>query len=291
MRSSAYGRNRVLLIRMGVAYHRTKETALCSTSHGGNGILFIGRGLAYRKTEETDLLWWKRGPVDREGCGVQQNGGNRLVLERYGRNGGPVHREGCGVLQNGTPRDTVHLHRRPPPASTGYCSSTIDLLHPPPMTVHPRAPVHPTSTAPPPATVQPALHGVVLFIQPSTGSCSSTPNRLDRSGFCSSSGNTTGSSSSNSPTGNCSSNPPTTLTVHQGKQGRKFDRLQLAAVANEGIARSGSVTHSLQCNCLGSVRRRLARVQLEPNTSHPRVYMYERNAQSLHASLGPDHPP
>src|SRR5918996_857300 len=28
------------------------------------------------------------GPVHREGCGVQQNGGNRLVLERYGRNGG-----------------------------------------------------------------------------------------------------------------------------------------------------------------------------------------------------------
>ena len=58
------------------------------------------------------------GPVDREGCGVPQNGGNGLVLERYGRNGGPVHREGCGVPQNGTPRDTVHLHRRPPPAST-----------------------------------------------------------------------------------------------------------------------------------------------------------------------------
>ena len=60
------------------------------------------RGLAYRKTEETDLLRSKRVPVDREGCGVPQNGGNELVLERYGRNGGPVHREGCGVLQNGT---------------------------------------------------------------------------------------------------------------------------------------------------------------------------------------------
>ena len=34
------------------------------------------RGLAYRKTEETDLLHSKRGPVDREGCGVPQNGGN-----------------------------------------------------------------------------------------------------------------------------------------------------------------------------------------------------------------------
>ena len=36
----------------------------------------IGRGVLYRKTEETDLLWWKRGPVDWEGCGVPQNRGN-----------------------------------------------------------------------------------------------------------------------------------------------------------------------------------------------------------------------
>src|SRR3954466_1546609 len=185
------------------------------------GVLLIGRGVAYRTTEATDLLRSKRGsclsggvwrtvkrrkwtsygrnggPVDREGCGVPQNGGNGLVLERYGRNGGPVHREGCGVPQNETPRDTVHLHRRPPPASTGYCSSTVDLLQPPPTIAHPRAPVHPASTArystgycstsplhglllnhpstgyssstPPPSTVHPALHGVVLFIQPSTG--------------------------------------------------------------------------------------------------------------------------
>ena len=47
--------------KRGLAYHRTEETALCSTGHGGNGILFIGRGLAYRKTEETDLLRSKRG--------------------------------------------------------------------------------------------------------------------------------------------------------------------------------------------------------------------------------------
>jgi len=127
------------------------------------------------------------------------------VLERYGRNGGRVHREGCGVPQIGTPRDIVHLHHRPPLASTGYCSSTVDLLHPPPVTVHPWAPVHPASTArsstgycstsplhgvlfnhpstsyclssPPPATVQPALHRI-LFNLPSTGSCSSSPRVL-----------------------------------------------------------------------------------------------------------------
>ena len=93
-----------------------------------------------------DLVRSKQGPVDLEGCGIPQNRRNGPVLERYGRNGGPIDREGCGVPQNGTPRDTVHLHRRPPPASTGYCSST-----------------------PPPSIIDPALHGVVLFIQPSMG--------------------------------------------------------------------------------------------------------------------------
>ena len=42
-------------------YHRTEETALCSTGHIRNGILFIGRGLAYRKMEETDLCWTSYG--------------------------------------------------------------------------------------------------------------------------------------------------------------------------------------------------------------------------------------
>ena len=98
------------------------------------------------------------------------------MLERYGRNGGPVHREGCGVPQNGTPRDTDHLHRRPPPASTGYYSSTVDLLQPPPATVHPWAPIHPASTARSSTgycSTSP-LHGV-LFNHPSTGYCSSSP--------------------------------------------------------------------------------------------------------------------
>ena len=39
--------------KQGLAYRRTEETALCSTGHVQNG-----------------------GPVDREGCGVPQNGGN-----------------------------------------------------------------------------------------------------------------------------------------------------------------------------------------------------------------------
>ena len=96
----------------------TVETGSCSS------------GGVWRTAKRTKRTPYGRngGPVEREGGGVPQNGGNRLVVERYGRNGGPVHREGCGVPQNGTPRDTVHLHRRPPPAFTGYCSSTVDLL-------------------------------------------------------------------------------------------------------------------------------------------------------------------
>ena len=108
---------------------------------------------------------------------------------------------GCGIPQNGTPRDIVHFHHRPPPASTGYCQSTVDLLQPPRATIHPQPPVHPASTtrsstgycstsplhgvlfnhpsmgycssSPAPSTVQPALHRL-LFNLPSMGPCSSS---------------------------------------------------------------------------------------------------------------------
>ena len=101
----------------------------------------------------------------------------RTKRTSYGRNGGPVDREGCGVPQNG--------RNGPPTVETGVLFigrgvayrktglhgilfiSTVDLLQPP------RAPVHPASTArystgycsttPPRAP----LHRL-LFIQPST---------------------------------------------------------------------------------------------------------------------------
>ena len=118
-----------------------------------------------------------------------------------------------------------------PPRATVHPPSTSSSLHlrlfihgllfiQPPPRATPPATVQPAlsmgscyqssmgycSSSPPPSTVHPALHGVVLFIQPSTGSCSSSPNRLDRSGSCSSRDNTTGPCSS-TPTGDCSSNP------------------------------------------------------------------------------------
>ena len=188
----------------------------------------IGRGVAYRKTDETDLCW--SATVE---TGLLFIGRG----EAYRKTG--LH----GILFISTVD--------PPLASTCYCSSTVDLLQPPPATVHPRAPVHPASTArystaycstsplhgllfnhsstgycsssPPPSTVHPALHGVVLFILPSTGSCSSSPNRLERSGSCSS-----------TPTGNCSSKPPS--NAHCSSRG-SIDRLELAAVAKESLDR------------------------------------------------------
>ena len=171
------------------------ETRPRVPQNGGNGLVFDrprskrdpvhreGTGVPQKEGNGLvlDLLRLKRGPVDRDGCGVPQNGGNGLVLERYGRNGGPIHREGCGVPQNGTPRDTVHLHRRPPPASTGSYSSSLHrallhrLLFNHPSTIycsssppHHGGPVHPPlhghpstvyySSSPPP-------HHGVLFIQ------------------------------------------------------------------------------------------------------------------------------
>ena len=149
----------------------------------------IVRGEAYRKTDEMDLLWSKRGSCSSGGV---WRTAKRTKRTSYGRNGGPVHREGCGVPQNRTPRDTVHLHGRPPPASTGYCrpppastgscSSSLHrallhrLLFNHPSTAYcssspPHHEVlfnHPSTGIPPPSTVHPALH--------TTGSCSSRGN-------------------------------------------------------------------------------------------------------------------
>ena len=186
--------------------------------NGGNGpptvktgVLLIGRGVAYRKTEETDLCW--SATVETGSC---SSGGVWRTAKRDST--------GSCSSPPSTPsslHELLFMHRRPPPASTcdcssmGSCSSSLHraLLHqllfnqpsPPLLFNHPSTDYY--SSTPPPFTVHPALNGVVLFIHPSTGSCSSSPNRLDRLGSCSSRGNTTGSYSS-TPTRNCSSKPP-----------------------------------------------------------------------------------
>ena len=182
---TSYGRNGVLLIGRGVAYHKTDETDLLQSNggpvdregcgvpqNGGNGpptvetgVLLIGRGVAYRKMEETDLLRSKRGLVDREGCGVPQNGGNGPpTVETGSCSSGGVWRTAkrdCTGYCSSPPSTSsslhglLFIHSRPPPASTGSCSSSL----------------HHSSTGY--CSTSP-LHGG-LFNHLSTGYCSSSP--------------------------------------------------------------------------------------------------------------------
>ena len=162
-----------------------------------------------------------RGPVDRKGCG---NTAKRTKLTCVGA---PWSKRGScssgGVWRTAKQDSTgycssppstssslhglLFIHRRSLPASTcdcsstGSCSSSLHraLLHrllfnqPSPWGA-----VHPALHR---LLFNPALHGFVLFIQPSTRSCSSTPNNA----HCSSRGG--------------------------------IDRLQLATVAKESLDR------------------------------------------------------
>ena len=201
----------------------------------------IGRGVAYRKQRKQTSYGRNRGPVDREGCGVPQNGGNRLVLERYGQNG--VLFIGRGVAYRKTGLHGIlfisTVDPLPPPRATFHPPSISSRLHLR-MFIHGLLFNHLStgycSSSPPLSPVHPALHGGVLFIQPSTGSCSSSPKRLDRSGSCSSRGNTTGSCSS-TPLGNCSSKPPQQRSLFIQRQHRSAS----VSSSSEGIAQSGSV--------------------------------------------------
>ena len=129
----------------------------------------------------------------------------------------------------------------------------------PPATVQPALSTGYCSTTPPRAAVHLALHRL-LFNQPSTGStCSSSPPRghvhprptgsIDRGPV----------HPAATPRGPIHPTPPTTLTVHQGKEAAGFNRLQLAAIAKHSLGFS-------------NVPSAIARVQLEPNASHPRAY-------------------
>ena len=165
-----------------------------------------------------------------------------------------------------------HGVRRPPPASTGYCSSTGSYS----SSLHrsPRGPVQPTlhellfiqpstsycSTSPPPTAVHPAS-----TVRYSTGYCSTTPTRapLHHLLFIQ---HSTGLSCSSSPprvpvhpapTGSVDRGPvhpeatPRVLFIHSHRslfiqtppqrslfiQRGSIDRLQLAAVAKESLDR------------------------------------------------------
>ena len=129
------------------------------------------RGLAYRIMKETDLLCSEQGPVDWEGSGVSQNGGN----------GPPTVETGVLLTGRGVAYRKTGLHGI-------LLISTIDLLQPPRATVDllqpPRAPIHPASTARYSTgycSTTP-LHGLLfnhplLFIHPSTIYYSTSPPR------------------------------------------------------------------------------------------------------------------
>ena len=185
-----------------------------------------------------DLLRSKWDPVHREGCGIPQNGGNRLLFDLLRSKRDPVDQEGCGVPQNrlvlerygrnGVRRGVAYRKMRlhgllfistvdllQPPRATVHPPSTSSSLHlrlfihgvmfiqpppraPPPATVQPALSTGSCSTTPPRATVQPPLHGI-QFNQPSTGSCSSTGS-IDQ-------GTIHPATTASTTTGSCSSNP------------------------------------------------------------------------------------
>ena len=69
-------RNSIIVVFMGSQPAGSEQNAWSCSSGGLGRNRRWKQGLAYRRTEETDLLHSERGPIDREGCGVPQNGGN-----------------------------------------------------------------------------------------------------------------------------------------------------------------------------------------------------------------------
>ena len=188
----------------------------------------IGRDVAYRKTDKSDLCW----SAFRSKRGSCSSGGVWHTAKRD---------------YTGYYPSTVYCLA---PASTGYCLSTVDLLQPPPATVHPRRLPHAsTSYCSSTGSCSSSLNRL-LFNQPSTGSCSSTPNRLNR-------GPVHPAAMTSTTTGSCSSNPhrelffepqPHTSRLVQPQPPRslfiKRQQVRSTSVSSssEGIARSGSVT-------------------------------------------------
>ena len=202
------------------------ETRPSVPHNGGNDLVF-------------DRPRSKRDPIDREGSGVPQNGGN----------GPPTVETGVLLIGRGVACRKTGLHGilfistvdpLQPPWATVHPPSTSSILHlrlfihgllfihppsctTPPDTVQPALSTGSYSTTPPWATVHPALHRL-LFNQPSTGlSCSSSPPRgpvhpaptgsIDRGPVHPEA--TPWGPVHPPPPGTVHPNTPTTLTVHQ----------------------------------------------------------------------------
>ena len=160
--------------------NRLGRNGMCGRVHR-EGLDRIGDGNeACRTAQRRKQTSYGRngGPVDREGCGVPQNGGNGPPTVETGvlliRRGVAYRKTGLhGILFISTvdllqpPRAPVHTASTAR-YSTGYCSTTPPraplhrLLFIQPSTT-PRGPVHPEAT--PPLTVHPTPPQRSLFIQ------------------------------------------------------------------------------------------------------------------------------
>src|SRR3954464_9246762 len=120
-----------------------------------------------------------RGPVDREGCGIPQNGGNwpptvETGVMLIGRGVAYRKTDETDLCWSATVEAGVLFIRR----GVAYRKmglhgilfiSTVDLLQPP------RAPVHPASTGSCSSSLHPPLPHQLLFNPPFTVYCSSSP--------------------------------------------------------------------------------------------------------------------
>ena len=124
--------------------------------NGGNGplmvetgVLLIGRGVAYRKTDETDLCWSTT--VETGVLFIGRGVAYRKTEET----------DLCWSATLHPPSTSSSLHLR-------LFIHGLLFIQPPPALLHRLLFNHPSTGTPPSSTVHPALHGVVLFIQPST---------------------------------------------------------------------------------------------------------------------------
>ena len=124
-------RNRVLLIRRGVAYRKTDETDLGWSATVETGVLFIERGVAYRKMGLHEILFISTvDPLQPLRATVHPPSTSSSLHLRLFIDG--------------------QLFIQPPPRT------------PPPATIQPALSMGSYSTTPPRATVHPTLHRLLF---------------------------------------------------------------------------------------------------------------------------------
>ena len=170
--------HRVAMVRVGAnrlgrngVHRRVHREGLDGTGDGNEA----WRTAERRKRPCVRPATFETGSCSLGGVWRPQNGRNRpptvetgvLLIGRVWRTAKRTKRTCVGALRSKrgpcSSREVWHTTKRDPPASMGYCSSTVDLLQPPWAPVHPASTAHYStgycSTTPPWAPVQPPLHG------------------------------------------------------------------------------------------------------------------------------------